>query len=144
MFDRLRNTQKDRGASLDRKKLEAWQNARSPSSSTGRGVKGGDSQYQYSIRGGPPPPRPPRDPNYPPERERHQQNRQSFQAAPAVQAPNQYRNSGYGRPISSIYSQPSPDAATFAARQLRVQVPHTDPNEISPPSSPDALSPRDE
>ncbi|KAI1407856.1 hypothetical protein F5Y13DRAFT_173914 [Hypoxylon sp. FL1857] len=141
MFDRLRNTPKDRGPQLNRKKLEAWQNSRD-SSSTGRGVKGGDSQYQYSIRGGgPPPPRPPRDPNYPPERH---QNRQSLQPAPPVQAPNQYRSSGYGRPVSSIYSQPSPAAATFAAQQLRLEVPHSDPNEISPPSSPDALSPRDE
>ncbi|KAI2629638.1 hypothetical protein GGR54DRAFT_585897 [Hypoxylon sp. NC1633] len=138
MFDRLRNTQgqKDRGASLDRKKLEAWQNSRS-SSSNARGVKGGDSHYQYSIRGGPPPSRPQRDPNHPSERH---SNRQSFQ-----QAPNQYhRNSSYGRPVSSIYSQPSPDAASFAAQQLRIQVAHHDPNDISPPSSPDALSPRDE
>ncbi|KAI0140872.1 hypothetical protein F4776DRAFT_661698 [Hypoxylon sp. NC0597] len=142
MFDRLRNTPKDRGAQLNRKKLEAWQNSRD-SSSTGRGVKGGDSQYQYSIRGGgPPPPRPSRDPNYQPERH---QNRQSLQPAPPVQPPNQYRSSGYGRPVSSVYSQPSqpsPDAATFAAQQLRLEVPHSDPNEISPPSSPDALSPR--
>ncbi|XXG94758.1 hypothetical protein Hte_001016 [Hypoxylon texense] len=142
MFDRLRNAPKDRGAQLDRKKLEAWQNSRS-STSGPRGVKGGDNQYQYSIRGGPPPPRPPRDPNHPPERH---PNRQSYQAPPSAHAhaPNSYRNSTYGRPISSIYSQPSPDAATFAAQQLRVEVAYNDPNEISPPSSPDALSPRDE
>ncbi|KAI0842188.1 hypothetical protein F5Y06DRAFT_259215 [Hypoxylon sp. FL0890] len=73
---------------------------------------------------------------------RSNQNRQSLQPAPPVQAPNQYRSSGYGRPVSSIYSQPSPDAATFAAQQLRLEVPHSDPYEISPPSSPDALSPR--
>ncbi|KAI1143536.1 hypothetical protein F5Y05DRAFT_156869 [Hypoxylon sp. FL0543] len=140
MFDRLRNTPKDRGPQLNRKKLEAWQNSRD-SSSTGRGVKGGDSQYQYSIRAGGPPQRPPRDPNYAPERH---QNRQSLQPAPPVQAPSQYRPSGYGRPVSSVYSQPSPEAATFAAQQLRLEVPRSDPNEISPPSSPDALSPRDE
>ncbi|KAI1107851.1 hypothetical protein F4804DRAFT_2676 [Jackrogersella minutella] len=142
MFDRLRNSSKDRGAQqLNRKKLEAWQNSREASSSSSRSIKGGDGQYQYSIRGGPPPPRPPRAPNHPPERN---QNRQNLQPAPAVQAPNQYRSSSHGRPVSSIYSQPSPDAATFAAQQLRVEIPRSDPSEISPPSSPDVLSPRDE
>ncbi|KAI0176389.1 hypothetical protein GGR52DRAFT_359226 [Hypoxylon sp. FL1284] len=143
MFDRLRNGPKSKAAQLDRKQLEAWQNSRS-STSNARGVKGGDSQYQYSIRGGPggpPPPRPQRDTNNPNER---QQNRQSYQAPPSAHAPNSYRNSTYGRPVSSIYSQPSPDAATFAAQQLRGEGVHSDPNEISPPSSPDALSPRDE
>ncbi|KAI2471202.1 hypothetical protein F4781DRAFT_420773 [Annulohypoxylon bovei var. microspora] len=140
MFDRLRNGPKDQGAQqLNRKKLEAWQNSREQSSSTGRGVKGGDSQYQYSIRGGLPPPRPTRDPNYPPERH---QNRQNFQPPPAARSSNQYRHSGSARPVSSIYSQPSPDAAVFAAQQLRLEVPHSDPNEISPPSSPDVLSPK--
>ncbi|KAI4868590.1 hypothetical protein F4820DRAFT_409842 [Hypoxylon rubiginosum] len=77
-------------------------------------------------------------------RYRSHPNRQSYQAPPSAHAPNSYRNSSYGRPISSIYSQPSPDAATFAAQQLRVEVALNDPGEISPPSSPDALSPRDE
>ncbi|KAL7629239.1 hypothetical protein AAE478_000759 [Parahypoxylon ruwenzoriense] len=143
MWERLRNNPKDGGAPLNRKKLEAWQNSRS-SSSTAHGVKGGDGQYQYSIKGGPAPPRPPREPNnnhYPSER---YHNRQSLQPAQPAQARSSYRNSGYARPVSSIYSQPSPDAATFATRQLRVEVPHNDPNEISPPSSPDILSPRDE
>ncbi|OTB08736.1 hypothetical protein M426DRAFT_18814 [Hypoxylon sp. CI-4A] len=158
MFDRLRNAPKDRAAPLNRKKLEAWQHSRD-ASSAGRSIKGGDGQYQYSIRGGaPPPPIPTRDPN-PPERADSacarsrdailhmlsgDMNRQSLHPAPAVQAPNQYRSSSYGRPVSSVYSQPSPNAATFAAQQLRVQIPQHDPNEISPPSSPDALSPRDE
>ncbi|KAI1382288.1 hypothetical protein F4677DRAFT_401533 [Hypoxylon crocopeplum] len=70
---------------------------------------------------------------------RSHHNRQSFQPPP-----NQHRGSSYGRPVSSIYSQPSPDAAAFAAHQLRIEVAHNDPSEISPPSSPDALSPRDE
>ncbi|KAI1780092.1 hypothetical protein F4818DRAFT_401766 [Hypoxylon cercidicola] len=77
-------------------------------------------------------------------RYRSHQNRQSYQAPPSAHAPHSYRNSSYGRPVSSIYSQPSPDAATFAAQQLRVEVARNDLNEISPPSSPDALSPRDE
>ncbi|KAI8960119.1 hypothetical protein F5Y11DRAFT_279478 [Daldinia sp. FL1419] len=142
MFDRLRNSSKDQGApSMDRKKLEAWQKSRS------RSVKGGDAHYQYSIRGGaPPPPRPPREPVYSTER---QQNRQSLQPAPPVQAPNQHRNSNYPRPVSSVYSQPSPAAANFAAQQLRVEVPPYNhqpynPNEVSPPSSPDVFSPQDE
>ncbi|KAI0851527.1 hypothetical protein F5Y00DRAFT_230002 [Daldinia vernicosa] len=141
MFDRLRSSSKDHGApAMDRKKLEAWQKSRS------QGVKGGDAHYQYSIKGGaPPPPRPPRDPVYPTQR---QQNRQSLQPAPPVQAPNQNRNSNYPRPVSSVYSQPSPAAATFAAQQLRVEVPPYNqpynPNEVSPPSSPDAFSPQDE
>ncbi|KAI1846761.1 hypothetical protein JX265_008934 [Neoarthrinium moseri] len=70
-------------------------------------------------------------------------------SAPAVQAPryppqasrDSYRNSGYGRPASSIYSQPSPAAATFAAQQLRDDV-YGGPHEVSPPSSPDELTPR--
>ncbi|KAI0889860.1 uncharacterized protein GGS22DRAFT_149317 [Annulohypoxylon maeteangense] len=141
MFDRLRNAPKDRGAQqLNRKKLEAWQNSREQSSSAGRGVKGGDSQYQYSIRGGPAPPRPLRDPNNPPERH---PNRQNYQPPPAVKPPNQPRHSGSLRPVSSVYSQPSPDAANFATQQLRLVVPDNDPIEISPPSSPDVLSPRD-
>ncbi|XDG06642.1 hypothetical protein ABKA04_006257 [Annulohypoxylon sp. FPYF3050] len=139
MFDRLRNAPKDRGAQpLNRKKLEAWQNSREQSSSAGRGVKGGDSSYQYSIRGGgPPPSRPARDPNNLPERH------QNYQPPPAARSSNQYRHSGSVRPVSSVYSQPSPAAANFAAQQLRLEVPHSDPNEISPPSSPDVLSPRD-
>ncbi|KAK6954309.1 hypothetical protein Daesc_004276 [Daldinia eschscholtzii] len=142
MFDRLRSSSKDQGAPpLDRKKLEAWQKSRS------RSIKGGDSQYQYSIRGGaPPPPRPPRESAYATEQRR--QNQQNLQPAPPVQAPNQHRNSNYPRPVSSVYSQPSPAAATFAAQQLRVEVPPYnptyDPNEVSPPSSPDAFSPQDE
>ncbi|KAI1383306.1 uncharacterized protein F4822DRAFT_420122 [Hypoxylon trugodes] len=79
-------------------------------------------------------------PNY-----RSHPNRQNLQPPPSATRapPNQYRSSGYGRPVSSVYSQPSPDAATFAAQQLRLDVPYSDPNEISPPSSPDAFSPRD-
>ncbi|KAI1083142.1 hypothetical protein F5B20DRAFT_447884 [Whalleya microplaca] len=148
MWDRLRNTQKDGAALLDKKKLEAWQNSRRASKTpgTGRGVEGGDSQYQYSIKGGPRPQRPPRNYDYPSEHYQNQHN-SNYLAAPAVQAPpsaqNRYRSSGYGRPVSSVYSQPSPDAATFAAQQLRSEVAHNDPIEISPPSSPDALSPRD-
>ncbi|KAK7989263.1 calcium dependent mitochondrial carrier protein [Apiospora arundinis] len=61
-------------------------------------------------------------------------------SAPAVQAPppstHNNRNSTFGRPVSSLYSQPSPVAATFAAQQLRDEV-YANPADISPPSSPD-------
>jgi len=55
--------------------------------------------------------------------------------------------SQYGRPTSSVYSQPSPQAAVLAAQQLRRDHSHglyhqRDPLEISPPSSPDVASPR--
>ena len=65
-------------------------------------------------------------------------------SAPAVRAPppptQNNRSSSYGRPASSIYSQPSPLAATFAAQQLGNEV-YADPAEISPPSSPDNFGP---
>lgn len=63
---------------------------------------------------------------------------QSAQAGPR----NSYRDSDYGRPASSVYSQPSPVAATYAAQQLRNDIIYNDPNEVSPPSSPEALNPR--
>ncbi|KAI0974454.1 hypothetical protein F4678DRAFT_470475 [Xylaria arbuscula] len=49
----------------------------------------------------------------------------------------------YGRPASSVYSQPSPEAAVFAAHQLRNDIGRADPLEISPPSSPDIASPKE-
>lgn len=52
-----------------------------------------------------------------------------------------YRSSAY-RPASSIYSQPSPAAATFAAQQLQHDI-YSDPHDISPPSSPDVYQSRD-
>ncbi|KAI5917804.1 hypothetical protein F4810DRAFT_704658 [Camillea tinctor] len=141
MWDRFR--QKDGGpSSMNRKKLEAWQNSRSSSTTPGGGVKGGSGQYQYSIQGGAPsrPQRPAQDSDGQAEQDL------SFLAAPPAHAPpaarNSYRISGQGRPVSSVYSQPSPDAATFAARQLRNEVLYSDPSEISPPSSPDISSPR--
>ncbi|KAH9909203.1 hypothetical protein F4778DRAFT_793199 [Xylariomycetidae sp. FL2044] len=136
MWDRLR--QKDGGAPLNRKKLEAWQNSRSSSASsptTSTGVQGGTYQYQYAIKAGPPPQRPPR--------EFENQQQAAYAQAPPPSARNSHRNSAsYGRPVSSVYSQPSPEAATFAARQLRNEVAYTDPNDISPPSSPDISSPK--
>ncbi|KAI0553529.1 hypothetical protein F4679DRAFT_570904 [Xylaria curta] len=78
-----------------------------------------------------------------------QQQSPSYLSVPPVQAPptgrNSERDSTYGRPVSSIYSQPSPEAAIFAAHQLRndMNMTHHDPLEISPPSSPDIASPRD-
>ncbi|KAI8635115.1 hypothetical protein F5Y19DRAFT_482400 [Xylariaceae sp. FL1651] len=143
MWDRFR--QKDGGApSLNRKKLEAWQNSHSSSpASSGRGVKGGNSQYQYAVKGGPAPIRPPKAFEYPPE-----DTQQNYLTAPPAHAPPvagriPQHDSAYGRPVSSIYSQPSPEAAVFAARQLRDDVARSDPLEISPPSSPDIASPRD-
>ncbi|KAI0818134.1 hypothetical protein GGR55DRAFT_685544 [Xylaria sp. FL0064] len=53
------------------------------------------------------------------------------------------RDSIYGRPASSVYSQPSPEASVFAAHQLRNDIGHADPLEISPPSSPDIASPKE-
>ncbi|KAI1300292.1 hypothetical protein F5Y03DRAFT_397237 [Xylaria venustula] len=52
-------------------------------------------------------------------------------------------DSVYGRPTSSVYSQPSPEAAVFAAHQLRNDIGRADPLEISPPSSPDIASPKE-
>ncbi|ETS87724.1 hypothetical protein PFICI_01552 [Pestalotiopsis fici W106-1] len=137
MWDRFRPLKDGLSASQsDRKnKLnvqQEWQTPRAP------------SPYGYSIKiqGGPAPPRPPRD-------FEHSSPLQT--SAPAVQAVRQnppprtglepYRNSEYGRPVSSIYSQPSPAAATFAAEQLRGDV-YSAPHEISPPSSPDDVAPR--
>ncbi|RWA09285.1 hypothetical protein EKO27_g5812 [Xylaria grammica] len=75
------------------------------------------------------------------------QHNPNYLAAPPVQAPatsrNYQRDSIYGRPTSSVYSQPSPEAAVFAAHQLRNDFAHPDPLEISPPSSPDIASPRE-
>ncbi|KAI3329361.1 hypothetical protein HD806DRAFT_282889 [Xylariaceae sp. AK1471] len=147
MWDRFR--QKEGAAPpLNRKKLEAWQSSHSSSSTipTSRGVKGGNSQYQYAVRGGPAPSRPPRDLDYPREHAQQHQN-SGYLTAPPVQAPptgrNAQRDSVYGRPASSVYSQPSPEAAVFAAQQLRNDVAHPGPLEISPPSSPDIASPRE-
>ncbi|KAH8676058.1 hypothetical protein BX600DRAFT_194594 [Xylariales sp. PMI_506] len=61
----------------------------------------------------------------------------SQSTTPAVQAP---RYPPQYRPASSIYSQPSPATDTFAP--LQVGDIYIDPNEISPPSSPDLLNPR--
>ncbi|KAI0468645.1 hypothetical protein F4859DRAFT_196417 [Xylaria cf. heliscus] len=151
MWDRFR--QKEGTApSLDRKKLEAWQNAHSaPSTAAVRGVTGGNSQYQYAVRGGPPPTRPPRDVDYLPEnaqQQHHQQQQQSpsHLSVPAQAPPtnrNYQRDSFHGRPTSSVYSQPSPEAAVFAAQQLRNGMAYHDPLEISPPSSPDVALPRE-
>ncbi|KAK8082022.1 hypothetical protein PG996_000803 [Apiospora saccharicola] len=139
MWDRLRPGQtgrnKDGGApALSKKKLEQWQNSRASSSSpTPPARPQRPTGYSYEIQGGAPR-RPQRDPSS----ELYQT------SAPAVQAPppqtQNNRISSYGRPASSIYSQPSPLAATFAAQQLRNEV-YADPAEISPPSSPDDFGP---
>ncbi|KAK7970767.1 hypothetical protein PG988_009840 [Apiospora saccharicola] len=138
MWDRLRPGQtgrnKDGGApALSKKKLEQWQNSRASSSSpTPPARPQRPTGYSYEIQGGAPR-RPQRDPSS-----------ELQTSAPAVQAPppqtQNNRISSYGRPASSIYSQPSPLAATFAAQQLRNEV-YADPAEISPPSSPDDFGP---
>ncbi|KAI0101593.1 hypothetical protein GGR51DRAFT_529486 [Nemania sp. FL0031] len=145
MWDRFRPKEGTPTPILNRKKLEAWQNSHSSSIPKARGVTGGNSQYQYAVRGGPATRRPPRDVYSPPEDA--QQQSSSYLTAPPVQPPpgsrNPQRDSIYGRPASSVYSQPSPEAAVFAARQLRDDVVNAASLEISPPSSPDIASPRE-
>ncbi|KAI1127938.1 hypothetical protein F5Y10DRAFT_277771 [Nemania abortiva] len=83
----------------------------------------------------------------PQHRSAQQQQSSNYLTAPPVQPPpssrNSQRDSIYGRPASSVYSQPSPEAAVFAARQLRDDVVNSGSLEISPPSSPDIASPRE-
>ncbi|TGJ88046.1 hypothetical protein E0Z10_g741 [Xylaria hypoxylon] len=83
----------------------------------------------------------------PQQQQRQEQQNSNYLTAPSVQAPpnnrNYQRDSIYDRPASSVYSQPSPEAAVFAAHQLRKDIAHADPLEISPPSSPDVASPRE-
>ncbi|KAI1428288.1 hypothetical protein F5Y12DRAFT_782715 [Xylaria sp. FL1777] len=62
---------------------------------------------------------------------------------PAANSRGYQRDSIHGRPASSVYSQPSPEAAVFAAHQLRNDIARPDPLEISPPSSPDIASPKE-
>ncbi|RYO80426.1 hypothetical protein DL766_007796 [Monosporascus sp. MC13-8B] len=142
MWDRFLGGQKNGGAPTpSRAKLEAWQNAHSSSASGRRksaamesGIRGGNGQYQYAVVGGPSPKEPPKE-------------SPSNTLAPPVQTPpesrNAHHNSEYGRPTSSIYSEPSPVAATYAAQQLRSDILRNDPNEVSPPSSSDVSNPRE-
>ncbi|KAJ0106982.1 hypothetical protein J7T55_011077 [Diaporthe amygdali] len=108
----------------------------------GGGSTGGYGGYQYSIKGGPPPPRPLRDfevppPVQPPARQ------QTF--PPQQLNPRQDpRDSIAGRPTSSVYSQPSPLHTSFAPQRDRVNVSRKQPDgfeDVSPPSSPELLSP---
>ncbi|KAK8089137.1 hypothetical protein PG997_004098, partial [Apiospora hydei] len=137
-----------RGApALKQKKLEQWQNSRSASSSSPSQAPTRPPRptgYSYEIQGGGAPKRPERQPSAGLLKDEPKLNftmltphYRSQTSAPAVQAPppstQNNRNSSYGRPVSSIYSQPSPVAATFAAQQLRGEV----YAEISPPSSPE-------
>ncbi|KAI0879382.1 hypothetical protein GGS24DRAFT_154066 [Hypoxylon argillaceum] len=82
-----------------------------------------------------------------PQHRSAQQQSSNYLTAPPVQPPptgrGSQRDSIYGRPVSSVYSQPSPEAAVFAARQLRDEVANSGALEISPPSSPDIASPRE-
>ncbi|KAI0400549.1 hypothetical protein F4802DRAFT_610057 [Xylaria palmicola] len=82
-----------------------------------------------------------------PQHSSAQQQSSSYLAVPPAQASPagrfSERESTYGRPASSVYSQPSPEAAVFAAHQLRNDIARNDALEISPPSSPDISSRRE-
>ncbi|KAI0483104.1 hypothetical protein GGR56DRAFT_670904 [Xylariaceae sp. FL0804] len=155
MWDRLRQMEVG-SSSLNRKKLEAWQAEHSSRSSpirstptttttitSGREVRGGNAEaHRYAARGGPAPPGSRRnngDRLPAPDHQQQQHNNQ--QRPPPVR--HGFRNSAYARPPSSVYSQASPEVDTFAAAQPLRGNPHrTDPNDVSPPSSPDISSPR--
>ncbi|KAI6351351.1 hypothetical protein MCOR25_009996 [Pyricularia grisea] len=103
--------------------------------------------YSYSVQGGAPPPRPPRE---------FEQPLHFYDNTESVieQVPSQgqhrnyaYRNSGGSnrRPASSIYSQPSPIHTSFAPASTappRRSYTFNDGDEISPPSSPEEITPR--
>ncbi|KAI1200585.1 hypothetical protein F5X97DRAFT_83426 [Nemania serpens] len=148
MWDRFRQKEGTAAPALNRKKLEAWQNSHSSSSLSipkTRGVAGGNGQYQYAVRGGAAsasasaPGRPSRGAEHVRDNARQQQQQQQ-QASNYLAAPPTGRS---GRPVSSVYSQPSPEAAVFAAHELRKDVTQPGAIEISPPSSPDIASPRE-
>ncbi|KAJ9138422.1 hypothetical protein NKR23_g8591 [Pleurostoma richardsiae] len=144
MWDRFRTAggphlKLDRASPLDEKSA----------SSFSAGVPFG---YTYQIKGGQPPPRPPRE--FPEEQFDH------AAAPPAAAQPpprppglelppqrnshrNTYRSSGF-RPTSSIYSQPSPQAPTYGANVHATRYLTGGRDDVSPPSSPEALTPRDE
>ncbi|PSS00660.1 hypothetical protein BD289DRAFT_479351 [Coniella lustricola] len=99
---------------------------------------------------GPPPPRqgrgyesayaPPADRPYQPHSQ--QQRSQTLPVRPPPHHQNQQaRHDSYGRPTSSIYSQPSPLYTDFARNQPMARYPYTaDAGEVSPPSSPEACA----
>ncbi|KAI3394948.1 hypothetical protein diail_2055 [Diaporthe ilicicola] len=113
----------------------------------GHGSASGYGGYQYSIKGGPPPPRPLRDFEVPPpvQPPARQQTFPQQQLHPPNSFPrNDPRDSIAGRPTSSVYSQPSPLHTSFAPQRDRVNVSRHQPGgaeDISPPSSPELLSP---
>ncbi|KAJ2901548.1 hypothetical protein MKZ38_001681 [Zalerion maritima] len=117
-----------------------------------RGVSGGNKVYSYSIRAGPAPQRPQRPADFSALFKDTQQPQQLRPQEPTLVRPpkhldHQLRSSQY-RPASSIYSQPSPLQPQFAPSSS-VKVQHVrkqriaDDNNVSPPSSPEALTPRD-
>ncbi|KAH8774356.1 hypothetical protein F5883DRAFT_412216 [Diaporthe sp. PMI_573] len=112
----------------------------------GSGSAGGYGGYQYSIKGGPPPPRPLRD-----LCQSRQQPRQQLHPPSAhAHVRHESKDSISGRPTSSVYSQPSPLHTTFAPQNQNQRDPpnvvrHHQPDafddDVSPPSSPELLSP---
>ncbi|KAK5632946.1 hypothetical protein RRF57_008660 [Xylaria bambusicola] len=140
MWDRLRQKEVTT-PTLSRKKLEAWQAAHSQTSPRGlspRGIVGGNSQYQYAVKGGPTPSK-----NADDLLANEQQTQEQSSTAYLTPPPKIQRDSTHGRPTSSVYSQPSPEATVFAAHQLRNDIGRPDPLEVSPPSSPDTTSPKE-
>ncbi|KAL2279130.1 hypothetical protein FJTKL_13698 [Diaporthe vaccinii] len=142
---------------------------------SGSGSAGGYGGYQYSIKGGHPPPRPLRDlcvassfpssaqvsetPAYPPtcdssevpppvqppaRQQTFPQQPQRQLHPPSAHARHESRDSISGRPTSSVYSQPSPLHTTFAPQRDRPNASRPQPDgidDVSPPSSPELLSP---
>ncbi|KAL2279126.1 hypothetical protein FJTKL_13698 [Diaporthe vaccinii] len=117
---------------------------------SGSGSAGGYGGYQYSIKGGHPPPRPLRDfevppPVQPPARQQtFPQQPQRQLHPPSAHARHESRDSISGRPTSSVYSQPSPLHTTFAPQRDRPNASRPQPDgidDVSPPSSPELLSP---
>ncbi|KAI0514813.1 hypothetical protein F5B22DRAFT_647294 [Xylaria bambusicola] len=141
MWDRLRPKEVTT-PTLSRKKLEAWQAAHSQTSPRGspRGIIGGNSQYQYAVKGGPTPSKN-ADDLLANAQQTQEQNSTAYLTPPTGHRIQ--RDSIHGRPTSSVYSQPSPEAAVFAANQLRNDIGRPDTLEVSPPSSPDITSPKE-
>ncbi|POS76929.1 hypothetical protein DHEL01_v204673 [Diaporthe helianthi] len=113
---------------------------------------GGYGGYQYSNKGGQPPPRPLRDfevppPVQPPTRQQtspQQSSRQQLHPPSAHARHESKDDSISGRPTSSVYSQPSPLRTTFAPQRDPPNLVRHHPDgfdDVSPPSSPELLSP---
>lgn len=90
----------------------------------------------------PPPVQPPTRQQTFPQQSQEQRQRQLL--PPSAHARHDSRDSISGRPTSSVYSQPSPLHTTFAPQRDRPNVSRHQPDgfdDVSPPSSPELLSP---